>query len=183
MKGRISYFDDRDNKIKEMMLDLELATRWARVTGWWIWAEGKCPFDGTPLSFDIVTDKRLSSDMRRMIKEVAELKEEYIRDGAGKELREMIDEILWRYSEFPTETVVAGECIHFNPTKYMDEEEEEEIGIEELLGVETGVASVDEDEIVKEILKSELDEMESAIREYGSFEDIRKLNEIKRRLK
>jgi len=184
MKGLVSYYDDRDGKVKEMVLELKLETWWDDDTGWWlIWVEGKCPFDGTSISFDIVTDKGLSSDMRRMIKEVAELEEKYIEEGEGKKLKEMIDDILWRYSEFPRETEVAGVCIHFNPRKYMDEEEEEEVGVEELVKVEDGVASVDEDEIVKEILKSELDIIESDVGKYGSREDIRKVEEIRKKLK
>jgi hypothetical protein len=191
MKGAVDYYDDREGKIKEMKIELELGTWWDEVTGWLIWAEGKCPFDGTPLSFDVITDEELSSDVRRMIKEIAELKEDYVKEGSGEELQEMINDVLWRYSEFPTETEVAGKCIHFNPRKYLDEEEEEEIGEWELAKAEAGVAIVDGDEVVKEILQGELEEIELAIREfereYGHLEDIsediRKLNEIKRKLK
>jgi hypothetical protein len=140
MNGRVLYYDPAEKKVKEMEIELELKEQYESVTGWYFWAEGRCPFDNEHLSFDIVLEDDLSAEVYQKV-----------RESGSKRLKEMVDDLLYYHKEPPSETSLAGYCIHFSPRGYEGFVEESEI-----LVVQSGLAFVDADEVVRALLEEKL---------------------------
>ena len=180
MKIQVKYYNDIKKKVEEIEIEGSLVDIYVSFPydSFEYVVEAKCPFDGSTLVFDLVLENELNKNTQELISEIKELGKKYISDDFDKEIEELIDNLILHYSDCPTETNNAGICIHFYPSEY-------DIRVTpEILEVEAGIAWVDVNEVVKEILKNKIRfvELEKYVKKLATLKDIEKLKKIMKKL-
>jgi hypothetical protein len=155
MKAIVSIWDDERKRVRhDFKLDVELRYKSdLSIVNYWFWVEGRCPYDGEKLTFNLVWDGELSKQLENEIDRISQDIETYTNREIEWFLAK-ISTLIKYYDDIPSETGKAGYCVHFAPTEYYEEEELKEMGVDiaDILTVESGVATVDINDVVKELI-------------------------------
>jgi hypothetical protein len=157
IKGKVTIFDDSEKKV---IYDYEIDDLKLRVysdnLGYKFWLGGVCPFDGKTILLSIVHDGKLSKDLRKDIKDIRLFKKNFLFDEFDED-DDVYSQLIKYYNDYPYETDIAGLCVHFNPYKYYDEEDFENWGVdsEDINSVESGVAYVSLDDLIRDLLSQD----------------------------
>jgi hypothetical protein len=157
VKAWITIWNDEKKEVEHgVELDVRLEYYYDWTHKFWFWLEGKCPYCGEKVGFDLIAEGDVSKSLEEEIEEIAQDEEHYT-EGEIKDFLKKVETIVKYYTDYPSETEPAGKCIHFNPSEYYSEKEFEEMGVDmsDVLVVESGVATVD----INDVIRILIDEM------------------------
>jgi len=159
-KGIVMYYNPTTDKVEEMKIEAELTWDVDDVGKIYFWAISKCPFDNSPLTFDIVYEGEIDKELLKVIKNAELVEKEFTNLTT---ISEYIDTLLNYYDEPPSETGPADNCIHFNPREYLEDAEDRDDYID-LLEVEEGIIYVDVNDILKALVDYLIEDLKNDLR-------------------
>ena len=154
IKGKVTIFDDSEKKViyDYEIDDLELKFYLDNLR-YDFWLEGRCPFDGKPISLSVVHDGKLSKDLQDDIEDIRTFRGNFLEASFDRE-DDTYSQLIEYYKNYPLDSSVAGRCVHFSPYGYYDTEDFEvwDITDTDINSVESGVAFVSLDDLVEDLL-------------------------------